>query len=86
MDLDSSEIVLLNDTYTIGKNGLIVQVVKSEKYFYPKAETGARFQGNILNGKSVDKRDRQMFKVSDIVRRFDCTLEEFSMKYPEYII
>jgi len=86
MDLNTNDILLINDTYTVGENGLIVQVVKSDKFFYPKAETGARFQGNILNKELLGRSDRQMFKVSDIVKKFNCTLSEFSNKYPEYII
>jgi hypothetical protein len=51
---------------------------------YPKAETGPRFEGEILNGGSFKKEN---FKVDDVVRNFgQIDLETFERLFPEFLL
>lgn len=75
------DIVAVDDNYRIGKK-VTVRVTNMD--LYPKAETGPRFGGEILNGGSFQKEN---FRTHDIVRNFgDMSLEMFEKLFPEKLI
>lgn len=81
MKIQVGDILFIDDTYRIGKK---VTVRVTNMNLYPKAETGPRFQGEILSGGSFQK---QNFKVDDVKRNFgNLTLEMFETLFPEKLI
>lgn len=74
-------ILSINDNYRIGKK-VVVRVTNIS--LYPKAETGPRFEAEILSGGSFRKEN---FRECDITRNFGImTLDEFKEEYPEKLI
>jgi hypothetical protein len=81
MKIKVGDIVSVDDTYRIGKK---VTVRVTNMNLYPKAETGPRFEGEILSGGSFQKEN---FKVDDLTRNFgDMPLEVFEKLFPEKLI
>lgn len=75
------DILLVNDDYRLGKQAT-VRVTNMN--LYPKAETGPRFEGEILNGGSFKKEN---FRTHDIIRNFgDMSIEIFKKLFPEKLI
>ena len=81
MKVNFGDIVSIQDTYRIYKK---VTVRITNMNLYPKAETGPRFEGEILNGGSFKKEN---FKVDDVVRNFgQVDLETFERLFPEFLL
>jgi len=75
------DILYIDDDYRIGKK---VTVRVTNVNLYPKAETGPRFEGEILSGGSLQKEN---FRTHDIIRNFgEMSLESFEKLFPEYLI
>lgn len=81
MKIKVGDILTVDDTYRIGRK---VTVLVINMNLYPKAETGPRFMGKILNGGSFQE---EVFKVDDIKRNFgNMSLDEFTNLFPDKLI
>jgi len=81
MKINVGDILKVVDTYRIWKT---VTVRVTNMNLYPKAETGPRFEGEILNGGSFKKEN---FKVDDVKINYgNISLEEFVEQYPERLL